>query len=127
MNIGEASAASGVSAKMIRHYEALGLVAPARRMNNYRAYGPKEVAQLQLVSFARELNMPLPEVRQLLRVWDLSGEQQTDATMEQIRKLEPKINAMANINWALDSLQRGRLDGNPPPFPTWTPPRKTGS
>jgi DNA-binding transcriptional MerR regulator len=44
MNIGEAAAASGVSAKMIRHYETLGLIQPERQMNNYRSYTERDVA-----------------------------------------------------------------------------------
>jgi DNA-binding transcriptional MerR regulator len=69
MNIGEAAAQSGVSAKMIRHYETLGLVRPIRRANNYRAYTPQNVAVLRFIRHARDLAFPLAEVKQLLALW----------------------------------------------------------
>jgi Cu(I)-responsive transcriptional regulator len=69
MNIGEAAGASGVSAKMIRHYETLGLVTPQRRKNNYRAYTAQNVAVLRFIRHARELAFPLSEVKRLLALW----------------------------------------------------------
>ena len=47
MTIGEAARASGVSEKMIRHYEAIGLLRPDRRANGYRVYAPSDVAVLR--------------------------------------------------------------------------------
>ena len=56
MNIGAASAASGVTAKMIRHYEAIGLLRPAsRRQNSYRDYGSHDMHELQFIVRARRL------------------------------------------------------------------------
>ena len=55
MNIGAAAAASGVNAKMIRHYEAIGLLRPAeRRANDYRDYGERDLHEL-------EIHSPSPE------------------------------------------------------------------
>lgn len=68
-NIGEAAAASGVSAKMIRHYEAIGLVDAQRAANNYRTYGEDEVAVLRFIRHARALGFPLEDVRRLLDLW----------------------------------------------------------
>ena len=70
MNIGAASAASGVSAKMIRHYEATGLLRPApRRKNSYRDYGASEVHELHFIARARKLGFSIREIGDLLALW----------------------------------------------------------
>jgi MerR family transcriptional regulator, copper efflux regulator len=70
MNIGAASEASGVSAKMIRHYEAIGLLPPpARRDNSYRDYGAQEVHELRFIGRARKLGFSMPEIATLLALW----------------------------------------------------------
>ena len=70
MNIGAAAEEAGVSAKMIRHYEAIGLLRPAlRRDNRYRDYGDREVHELRFIGRARRLGFSIEEIRTLLALW----------------------------------------------------------
>jgi MerR family copper efflux transcriptional regulator len=70
MNISEASAASDVSPRMIRHYEKLGLLpAPSRRPAGYRIYTQDDVHRLRFVALARDLGMITGEIQELLSLW----------------------------------------------------------
>ena len=70
MNIGEAAAAAAVTPKMIRHYEALGLIPQAERTESgYRLYTKREVDMLRFVRQARGLGFPIPQIDALLRLW----------------------------------------------------------
>jgi MerR family transcriptional regulator, copper efflux regulator len=95
MNIGEASSASGVSAKMIRYYESIGLIrAPLRTDSNYRVYGEDEVHVLRFVKRARTLGFSVEETATLLGLWQdksrASAEVKSIAT-DHIIALETKI------------------------------------
>lgn len=70
LNIGQAAAASGVSAKMIRHYEEQGLIPRVGRTGaGYRIYRASDVHTLQFVRRARDLGFSMKEIKDLLALW----------------------------------------------------------
>ena len=73
MNIGAASRASGVSQRMIRHYEKIDLIpAPPRRDSGYRDYDEADVHRLRFIANARDLGFPIDDIRDLLGLWSNS-------------------------------------------------------
>ena len=71
MNIGQAARASGVSAKMIRHYELVGLMTPPKRNESgYRQYQRNEVHTLRFIRQARDLGFSIHEIGELLSLWN---------------------------------------------------------
>lgn len=108
MNIGEASDRSGVSAKMIRYYESVGLLPEAaRRANGYRDYGDQDVAVLQFVRRTRDLGFSLEEVSALLALW--SNKKRPSREVKRlaeahITELEKRIREMRTVMKTLREL-----------------------
>ncbi|HEY5801879.1 MAG TPA: Cu(I)-responsive transcriptional regulator [Burkholderiaceae bacterium] len=70
MNISQAAGATGISAKMIRHYESIGLIGQARRTEaGYRQYSDQDVQTLRFIRRARDLGFSLERIGTLLQLW----------------------------------------------------------
>lgn len=108
LNIGEAAKASGVSAKMIRHYESIGLVKEARRTESgYRVYSQEDVRVLQFVHRARALGFPLEQIGKLLSLWQDQGRASADVralARAHIDELNRKIADMEAMRRTLEAL-----------------------
>jgi len=108
MNIGAASAASGVTAKMIRYYESIGLLPPAsRRENSYRDYAERDIHELSFIGRARGLGFSMDEITALLSLW--RNKQRPNREVRQIasshlEQLEARIAEMQRMADALRSL-----------------------
>ncbi|HEY0141660.1 MAG TPA: Cu(I)-responsive transcriptional regulator [Thermoanaerobaculia bacterium] len=106
-NIGQASAASGVSAKMIRHYESIGVIpAPDRTFANYRIYSQSDVHTLQFVRRARVLGFSMKQIQALLALWQghRPSREVKRVALEHVRELEGKIREMEAMKRTLESL-----------------------
>ena len=118
MQIGEAAQRTGISAKMIRHYEQIGLIPrPDRRDSNYRDYSHHDLHRLGFVRRARDLGFSIDEIRDLLRLWD--DRQRSSADVKQlteahIAELDRKILLLGEMRASLSSLA-GACDGDDRP------------
>lgn len=106
--IGDAATLSGVSAKMIRHYESIGLLPPAARtMAGYRLYTDADVHRLRFVARARGLGFPLAQIGPLLALWDDRGRASADVrriALAHADGLEAKILQMQAMQRTLREL-----------------------
>jgi Cu(I)-responsive transcriptional regulator len=110
MNIGAAAKASGVSAKMIRHYEQLGLFPqPHRTDSGYRQYTPQEIHTLRFIRGARNLGFSLEQIAELLGLWQnpkRPSRQVKTLAEAHIRELEQKAQELLAMKATLEHLVR---------------------
>jgi MerR family copper efflux transcriptional regulator len=108
MNIGEAAEASGVSAKMIRHYEEAGLIRPAKRtQSNYRVYLQNDVEVLRFVKQARRLGFSMNQIALLLGLWEDRSRPSSEVkrvAKEHIGELDRRIRELMEMKKALEDL-----------------------
>lgn len=107
MNIGEAATASGVSAKMIRHYEQIGVIPAAERTgSNYRVYSQNDVHTLQFVRRARDLGFSMKRIQTLLGLWQQHrpSREVKRLALEHVQELEGKIREMEAMKRTLEQL-----------------------
>ena len=108
LNIGQAARASGVTAKMIRHYEELGLLPAAQRTESgYRQYEQNDVHTLRFIRHARDLGFSLTEIAELMSLWQnrRRPSRQVKALAEaHIKELEQKAAELLAMKSALEHL-----------------------
>jgi Cu(I)-responsive transcriptional regulator len=108
MNIGEAAKATGVSAKMIRHYEEVGLLAAPRRTDSgYRQYTGSEVHTLRFIRHARDLGFSIPEIGELVGLWQnrrRPSRQVKALAQAHIQELEQKAQELLAMKATLEHL-----------------------
>jgi MerR family transcriptional regulator, copper efflux regulator len=118
LNIGAAAHRSGITVKMIRYYESIGLIAPAdRTASNYRTYDERDISRLEFVKRARSLGFSLDEIRQLLALWDDSGRASAEVkslVLAHISELDARIAALKSMRGTLRHLA-DRCDGDDRP------------
>lgn len=108
VNIGEAARQSGVSAKMIRHYEGLGLLPePPRTAAGYRLYTEDAVHTLRFIRRARDLGFGMADIGQLLDLW--RNRRRTSAAVKKlatahVESLQARIDAMESMKRTLNEL-----------------------
>lgn len=108
MNIGEAAKASGVTAKMIRHYEAIHLIGDSLRTEaGYRTYGDKDIHVLRFIKSARSLGFSLDQIKLLLSLWQDRSRASADVkamATTHIDELNTKINELTAMRNLLQTL-----------------------
>ncbi|MEO8015244.1 Cu(I)-responsive transcriptional regulator [Polaromonas sp.] len=109
-NIGQAASQSGVSAKMVRHYESLGLLPAVHRTDaGYRQYGDKQIHTLRFIRRARTLGFSMLEIAELLKLWQNQGRASADVkriAQAHVADLERRIAEMEAMRQTLAQLAR---------------------
>lgn len=110
VNIGVAARLSGVSAKMVRHYESMGLLPPvARTDSGYRQYTQADVHSLRFMKRCRELGFSMVDMASLVQLWHHRG--RTSASVQHIAQnhlaeLEARVTALQAMQRSLQELIR---------------------
>ena len=108
MSIGEAASRSGISARMIRHYEKIGLLTPAKRTySGYRTYGGHDVHALRFVRHARNLGFSVKQIEELLGLWRNQrrpSSQVKALALAHIAELDARIDDLGSMKRTLEHL-----------------------
>lgn len=108
LNIGQAAEASGISAKMIRHYESVGLVPPASRtFSGYRTYNHRDVHMLRFIKHSRDLGFSIKQIGDLLSLWrdqNRPSSKVKSMATQQIEMLNQKIQELSKMKSELIRL-----------------------
>jgi Cu(I)-responsive transcriptional regulator len=108
MNIGQAAKASGVTAKMIRHYESVGLFPEAQRTDSgYRQYTANEVSTLRFIRQSRDLGFSIEQIRELLALWQdrrRPSRQVKALAQAHLQELDAKLQELHAMRASLEHL-----------------------
>jgi len=109
-NIGQAARSSGVNAKMIRHYEEIGLVPkPMRSDGNYRLYSENDIHTLRFIKQSRELGFSIKQIKTLLGLWrnrSRSSAEVKALALAHLKELESKIAELEAMAQTVRQLAR---------------------
>lgn len=118
MNIGEAAEAADVSAKMIRHYEQIGLLPEAARTESgYRQYGERDVSVLRFIRQSRRLGFSMEQIAELMGLWSNRGRAAREVkalAQRHLDELEQKMREIAEMQAALKGLVHACHGGDDP-------------
>lgn len=107
-SIGEVAKLTGLSAKMIRHYEGLGLITPTdRTYANYRVYQARDIHLLSFIKSARDLGFSMKQIAILASLWQDSERSSAEVkklALEHIREMDERIYSLQQMRKALDDL-----------------------
>lgn len=108
VSIGVAAARAGVSARMVRHYESLGLLPRvARTDGGYRQYTEADVHTLRFIRRARDLGFPIDEIAELLSLWqdrERASSQVKRIAQQHVAQLQQRIRALQDMRASLQAL-----------------------
>jgi Cu(I)-responsive transcriptional regulator len=108
MNIGDAARAAGITPKMIRHYESLGLIPAADRTDaGYRLYGERELAMLRFIRQGRSLGFAIPQIGELMQYWRDDARHSRavkQVALEQLEELEARQREIDQMRATLSRL-----------------------
>ncbi|HPK32920.1 MAG TPA: Cu(I)-responsive transcriptional regulator [Ottowia sp.] len=108
VTIGDAARASGVSAKMVRHYESLGLLGEvARTEGGYRQYTAADIHTLRFIKRSRELGFSMAEIADLVSLWHDKARASSQVKLiasQHLADLEKRIQAMQDMRRTLQNL-----------------------
>ncbi|HEX2531772.1 MAG TPA: Cu(I)-responsive transcriptional regulator [Burkholderiaceae bacterium] len=106
MNIGQAAQASGVTAKMIRYYESIGLIGKASRTGSgYRQYTEKDVQALRFIKRSRNLGFSIERIKTLLALWGDRQRRSADVKALAIQYIEELERDIQNLQSIRDQLR----------------------
>lgn len=121
VTIAQAAKLSGISAKMIRHYETIGLIKPpVRGDNRYRHYGEADLRELEFIHRARALGFSFADIRQLLSLWrdrQRSSAEVKTIAQRHIQELDQKAASLTAMSRTLKTLVETCHGDNRPSCP----------
>ena len=120
-SIGQAASRAGVSAKMVRHYEAIGLLPKIGRTDSgYRQYTDVDVHTLRFIKRSRDLGFSMAEIAELLKLWQNRRRASADVkrmALRHVNDLEQRIAAMESMKNVLQTLAEGCQGDSRPECP----------